>query len=448
MKTEIDAVYMPTQGPFENPFAEAMPEFLSPQELVQRLYYMPELPPDIRSLPMTTRYRLATTVYEAFIPLDFSVKIYNLIYQGILNSYNKKSTIDVIRQTLKIRDAMNRYEVPRSNAFLSQAISHSILGASGVGKTSTITRVLNLFPQVIRHTEYKGQTFYCHQITYISIQCPADCSIKSVCFQIIDEINNLLFSDAPELQYRRNNITTDALVAIIAQLCLTHHIGVIVIDEIQNILGFRKNGANEKLIRFLVQLTNETGICVIMVGTPEVAKVFDSHQHIYRRTRGPRLSAISDMDAFYPLASALWSLQCTQKAEKMTIDTASLLFKITGGIPALLAELLVLSQEEAITSGTERLTSKLISRTAKENNFYDRAASMLKGTLDIIQDAADNCDEISPSGNDRDEHSTDNGKAKRKGRPKIERDAKDIIAAYEESGDVYYFLKQKGMVSD
>lgn len=431
---EIDATYSPNSAYPNNPFIEAMPSFLLPDVLIKELYYIPKLPENVSDLDAAERLACTNKIYEAFVPLDFSVQLYNLIYQGILSSYSKKNTVDIIRQTLSFRNSITKGEIPETNAFMSQAISYSVLGIPGVGKTSTITRILNLFPQVIRHTEYKGQSFYCHQITYICIQCPADCSIKAACIQVIDEINRLLFAGAPESCYKKDNITTDALVAIIAQLCLTHHIGALVIDEIQNVVGARKGSQKGQLINFFVQLTNETGICVIFVGTPEISKIFDSGKHIFRRTRGPRLTVITDMTAFHTLASELWKLQVTQRRLPYSDETGVLLYRITEGVPALLSELLVLSQQEAILSGEECLSSRIIKRTAQANNFNDRAAAMLSGNLDIVKEL------------------TDLGEAPampdvvlKRGRPKKERADTDLIVAYELSGDILCFLKQKGM---
>ena len=66
--------------------------------------------------------------------------------------------------------------------------------------------------------------------------------------------------------------------------------GLILVDEIQNaVLTARKNRQVKPLIKFLVELTNDTGTATYFVGTPEAEELFISQEHLKRRTRGIRL---------------------------------------------------------------------------------------------------------------------------------------------------------------
>lgn len=58
-------------------------------------------------------------------------------------------------------------------------------------------------------------------------------------------------------------VTTDMLIGCVSQVSL-NHIGLLVVDEIQNVCNHR-NGTN--LVSMLTQLINNSGISICMVGT-------------------------------------------------------------------------------------------------------------------------------------------------------------------------------------
>lgn len=72
----------------------------------------------------------------------------------------------------------------------STATGFTILGISGVGKTTAVERILSLYPQVIGHHEYQGRPLTVMQVVWLKLDCPFDGSIKGLClnfFQVIDD---------------------------------------------------------------------------------------------------------------------------------------------------------------------------------------------------------------------------------------------------------------------
>ena len=61
-----------------------------------------------------------------------------------------------------------RFDAPKSTA-----LSYSLIGCSGSGKSTTLQRILNLYPQVIYHEKYNFT-----QLVYLKIDCPHDGSLK------------------------------------------------------------------------------------------------------------------------------------------------------------------------------------------------------------------------------------------------------------------------------
>lgn len=409
-----------------NPFIEALPLPLTNAELYNKLKKQPCYDEKIKTLSIPERLSCLSKIYETYIPPDYAPTVYQLLYQGIISSYTTKFSTGIIRQIGKIKEAVEQSRVPNTSTYTTQAISGSILGVSGTGKTSTILRILDLFPQVIEHTEYHGNPFFCKQITYLNIQCPNDCSVKAACIYILSAIDEAIGTTYSLNAVNRKSLTIDAIIAQISQLCITHHIGIIIIDEIQNILATNKKGENNvRLIKFFVQLMNDTGISVILVGTPEVGAFFDQQPHLARRTRGPRIFPMKFSSDFHKLVNSLWQMQCLKYYAELTDAMEKILFDVSGGIPALLAQCIFFAQQYAINSGIEQLSISIIQEAAALYQLRKPFPVYEKGDAAVIPEI----NKVSfPNKQAAPEKQTN---SRKKGRPKILRDQLDILVAYE-----------------
>ncbi|MEK5749981.1 ATP-binding protein, partial [Acinetobacter nosocomialis] len=70
------------------------------------------------------------------------------------------------------------------------ALSYSLIGCSGSGKSTTLHRILNLYPQVIYHEKYNFM-----QLVYLKIDCPHDGSLKNLCLHFFKAIDVALGTD-------------------------------------------------------------------------------------------------------------------------------------------------------------------------------------------------------------------------------------------------------------
>src|SRR5699024_12722126 len=73
---------------------------------------------------------------------------------------------------LREEETTPKYIDERLDYIRATADSLSIIGISGIGKTTAIERLLLMYPQVIKHEEYKGQPFNRTQIVWLKIDCP------------------------------------------------------------------------------------------------------------------------------------------------------------------------------------------------------------------------------------------------------------------------------------
>ena len=250
----------------------------------------------------------------------------------------------------------NGYSLMHGNALAASVgggNSFSVIGVSGLGKSTALQRVLSLFPQVIEHTSYHGQNFYCHQIPYLVVQTPHDASIKALILDIYLQIDSLVGTSYQKDALSRR-LSIDVLVSQLNQIVRVNHIGLLVIDELQNI-AYRKSDGGIRFLNFLVHLINGAGVSICMVGTPRVLQVLQQEFRSARRTTGLVYDRLPNDKEFALLLHGLWHYQYTQYATDLTPELANWLYRKTQGIPDILAKLLYNAQKQAILDGREKL---------------------------------------------------------------------------------------------
>lgn len=432
-KSVVPAVYTPTPGTEGNPLLEAMPPILDKAVLFQRITVPLEMPDTSDMSPMERKNAL-TLLHSFFQPMDYMYVIYERLYRAIGTTYINQTMIETVRHICAVRNG-------DMQSFATQADSGAILGVPGIGKTSTIRRCLNAIPQVIEHDRYRDQTFFSKQILWLFVECPSDCSIKTLIYNILDAVDQAIGSSYFERMTKVRSMSVSALTTHVKIICLNHHIGVIALDEIQNVVTTAKRDKQIKpLIRFLVELTNTSGTAIWMIGTPIAENVFLSEEHLKRRTRGIRLLPMKPDGAYRKFLEELWQYQFTQEKAELTERFANLLYDRSGGIPAYIIQLFQESQSQALLNGQPCINHKLINETA-ELFSIQVPKRYLQGTSISDFVVVDSQPEVYDT-----EETQSREYAVRRGRKPSIRDSNDIIQLETGSVPLFDALKKLDMV--
>lgn len=284
--------------------------------------------------------------------------LYDVLYRAIRTTYTTKTELESIRQI----NAM--FTGSELRQYATQADTGFILGVPGIGKTSVIRRSLALLPQVIEHTEYRGSPFFCKQVLYLHVECPSDCSVKTLAMNLIAALDKAIGSDYLNVLLSLRSAAASAIAAQIKISCMTHHVGLILVDEIQNVISTaKKNHQTKPLIKFLVELTNDTCTSVYFIGTPEAEEVFTSQEHLKRRTRGIRLLPLKPDGTYRTFLSMLWPYQLTPEQTPLTDKLTNKLFDYSGGIPAYIVKIFQESQAKTLLIGRTCIDEKIVQQT-------------------------------------------------------------------------------------
>lgn len=394
----------------------------------------PPIPYDLAEMSPEERRGLLPSLASLYVPMPYQYAIYDTLYRAIATTYR---TADVVKSTR----AINACYCGRNYA--TQADSGSILGVPGCGKTATVRRCLSTMPQVIEHVEYQGQPCYCKQVTWLHVECPSDCSIKTLGYNIMVALDKAIGSHYLDSTQGLRSASASAIATQTKILLANNHVGLLVIDEIQNaVMTARKNRQEKPLLRFLVELTNETLTSIYFVGTPIAEELFVSQEHLKRRTRGIRLAPFRPDGAYLDFLSKIWPYQYTAQSAPLTTSLSNKMYDCSGGIPAYVIKIFAEAQAQALLMGYSCINEKVIQRavdllTIKVPRTY--AAGTHISDFEIGMD---------PPAPPPEHEEIYRQYANKRGRKAAQRDDGDLLVAYMEGKDIEEQLRKQGQLED
>lgn len=326
-----------------------MPKMLMGRELEEAMLSLPPYDPQICNADSATRIMALNDIAEIYIPSQMSFEIYSKIYLAMLHSLKKKQTVDAVRQG---NQNHRRIQGLNYNSVLGGADSFSIIGPSGIGKSTALAKSIAISggERIITTDSPYAQIIPC-----INVQCPHDCSVKGLLLEILSQVDMAIGT-----QYRQSatkyKASIDNIIGMVSQVSL-NNILLIVIDECQNVCR-NKNGVN--LIASMTQLINSSGVSICMVGLPETEDFFSQEMQLARRSVGLSYSALPCNDYFIRFCETLFSYQYVAHPNELTPELTELLYECTGGIIAVLVSVIMETQQIAILTGKEELSKETI----------------------------------------------------------------------------------------
>ena len=427
------AIYAGSSG---NPYLEAMPDILSPEQFAKAVASYPPIPYDLAQMSPEGRRGLLPSLASIYVPMPYQYAIYDTLSRAISTTYR---TADVMEST----KAINAYYCGRDTNYATQADSGSILGVPGCGKTATVRRCLSTMPQVIEHMEYQGQPCYCKQVLWLHVECPSDCSVKTLGFSIMAALDRAIGSHYLQSTKGLRTASASAIATQTKILLTNNHVGLLVIDEIQNaVMTARKNRQEKPLLRFLVELTNETMTSIYFIGTPVAEELFVSQEHLKRRTRGIRLAPFRPDGVYLDFVRKIWPYQYTAQAAPLTTSLSNKMYDCSGGIPAYVIKIFAESQAQALLQGRSCIDEKVIQR-AVELLAIKVPRTYAAGTH--ISDFE--IGEATPEP-PQEQEEVSRQYANKRGRKAAQRDDRDLLVAYMEGKNIEEQLRKHGQLEE
>jgi hypothetical protein len=360
-----------------NPLIEALPPFLEPVELYNKLFSPIKYNNDERYLSKSQRILMLNRLKELFIPSFLHVKLYNNIYMAILEGYKKRNPLNPenVRRRCNIRRKYFNMNIDISNFYkiydmddddLTTTDGLCIFGISGSGKTISTNKILRLFPQYILHTEYNNHRFVENQVVYIKLECPTDGSIKTLCNAFFSKLDEII----DDAQYFKNwgGERRGTMVQNMPNAAINENIGLIIIDEIQHLV--KTQNKTKELLDFLVEIINTIKVPIMVIGTNKACKILQDNIRGPRRIGGFAYMSwdrIEEPKEWKTFMTALWQYQWTKEEAPLTDKMIELFYLHTQGILDFAVKLFIFSQANAIYSGHEKIDASTVNETEKND---------------------------------------------------------------------------------
>lgn len=355
-----------------NPLIEALPPILTSEQAITRLAFYPPYKESYRSAPDHIRRHLIQSGMRFFAPLDIHVDLEKRFSCLIRMGYISRNPIDPkFRAKVSVKlDSMDQYRYENGDEQGEPswtASGCSMVGMSGIGKSRSTLRILNLYPQVIHHNNYKGRDLTLSQLIWLKLECPHDGNPRGLCIEFFKAVDSILGTTYYHKYGSRRRIQ-DELLSDMATIAANHFIGVLAIDEIQR-LSLAKSGGADKMLNFFVQLINTIGVPVVLIGTYKAMAVLSGEFSQMRRGTGQGdliWDRMANDEQWKLFLESLWRFQYTKKECPLTSELSDTLYEESQGITDFAVKVYMFAQERAIDSRKESITPAIIRSAAKD----------------------------------------------------------------------------------
>lgn len=340
---------------------EYLPKMLIGEELEQAMTFLPKYSIDICCLSASDRLLALESLSEIYVPSMMTYEIYSKIYLAMAHSLDKKNTKLALKQSNQ-----NYRQIHGMNysGVLGGSDAFSIIGPSGIGKTTAILKSMVLAGGM---NTIVTEEPYDIIVPCISVQCPHDCSVKSLMFAILKEIDLAIGTNTFEIA-TKTRASIDVLITHVSQQLMLHG-ALLVVDECQNLCSkSKKNTSGEKLISALTQLINNSGVSICLVGLPETMDIFNSEMQLARRNIGLHYKGLDFDDYFVHFCKTLFQYQYVANPCELTDGMLAWIYEHCKGIIAITISLFAEAQQIAIIDRTEKLDIGILSK-AYENRM-------------------------------------------------------------------------------
>lgn len=387
----------------DNPFIEALPPILSVEQAGLSLKGNVQFEESDRlASPKHRMHMVVSLLDDYFQPLSQHVQLEERIGMMIRRGYvgrnlNDGSLNKRLQQGYELIKAGGE-KTANFSVEKTTARSMSLIGISGSGKSKSFDRVLETYPQVIYH---ESANFI--QLTYLKIECPSNGDLESLCLNFFSAVDAILETNY-EQKYAKQRLSVPKMLSLMRQTATNRAIGVLVIDEIQRLTQVRAVG-KEQMLEFFVELVNQVGIPVVLVGTPKARPIFELELQSGRRSAGigsiywetiPQKitteNGVKDHPNWQQFTRDLWKYQwLIHGNDPLTDEIRDCWYELSQGVLDIVVKLFVLAQLRAIASKKERITVNIL-RSVYEQELkpvHPMLAALRSGNPELIKKYSD-----------------------------------------------------------
>ena len=183
---------------------------------------LPIYDPSERQLEAQDRFHCIERLSRFFDPLSITIDLQQTICVLLMSGYIARNPLqpEYARRSRQIYGSIQAKDGHNLENYVTVPTTASgltIIGESGLGKSTNIANILDIYPQVIIHPQYNVT-----QIVWLKVDCPHAGSLKGLCTDIFLGVDRLLGTNNFKKFGSRGN-SEDYMLAQVAQIAHTHH---------------------------------------------------------------------------------------------------------------------------------------------------------------------------------------------------------------------------------
>jgi ABC-type dipeptide/oligopeptide/nickel transport system ATPase subunit len=340
-----------------NPLIEALPPKKDWDELMQAFSHYPDYAEHISKHPdPLVREEYLNRIKEIRQPLPDYYNCFRALERAIKDGYSAKNPFSpTTNQYLHyLVDERPNIE-PKTGYFQAKGDGITLIGDSGVGKTTMLEQILNYFPTLIEHHSYKGRLMDMRkQVVWVKVDCSHDSSVRDLCQDILSALDLAL-----EREKTKPLSTIGELVRQIEQNIKDSFLGVLVIDEMQRLV-FKRTGGENNLLNFLHSLVNKLGVPIFFCANPPfdetLARTLKSARRAESGGHFEMQAPKRDSESWLAFIEQLWNYQWTNKYTELSEELSNKLYELSVGNLDMASRTYREAQRVVIGTVDERIT--------------------------------------------------------------------------------------------
>ncbi|MDY0744785.1 AAA family ATPase [Paucibacter sp. R3-3] len=382
----VNAVYTTSRIPrhMGNQLIEALPPMVDGLKLLKEMDDPPKYKPEQLTWPKSERMLMVDELSNFNMPLRQQVELFGaldrMIRAGYVGRVPRTPHHAAINQAIYEKQH-NLEAFSQTDVQQAVQVSTSLIGVSGMGKTTTLKRWCARLPKVIFH-----ESLNLYQVPYLHIELPADgASIRGLATAIFQALERLFPGSDYVRMYTKGRPNEEMMILSAARLMHKHCVGLLIVDEVQNLANSPKGA--QVLMTQLTSICNVLGLPVLFVGTNKAASLLGVDFRQGRRSSGEGIPA---WERLLPLSRGgegewedfvgeLWQYQWVQNPVKLQPEFRSYLYWACQGVVDLTIKMVKSAQIRAMIDGTERLSIELL------KSVYEREFKVLHHMLDALR---------------------------------------------------------------
>ena len=344
-----------------NPLIEALKPKASQETVMEAFSNYPELDEHIRQHPdPLVREEYTVRLKNLRQPLPLYYKCFRAIEDAIKAGYSAKNPLSPTTAQYLHYPIDEKPEIePYSGYFEPKGDGITLIGKSGVGKSSMLEQVLNYFPNVIVHDNYNGQVMeHKNQIVWLKVDCPNNSSVRDLCEEILTMLDQAIGN-----KRTKPELTIGKLTRQIEQKIKANFLGILVIDEMQR-LEFKRTGGENNLLNFLHSLVNKLGVPLFFCANPPFDETLAKTLKAARRAESGGYFEMEALDrtsdAWDCFVHELWDLHWTNVTTELSEELNDKLYELSVGNLDMAHRIYRDAQKLVIGSGDERITTAVL----------------------------------------------------------------------------------------